>query len=63
VASFERDYLLHHLQLNEWNVSQTAQSIGIERTTLYKKIKTLGINQSDMGVKMLQENIGLKYFL
>ncbi|HQP63488.1 MAG TPA: helix-turn-helix domain-containing protein, partial [Candidatus Cloacimonas sp.] len=48
VASFERDYLLHHLQLNEWNVSQTAQSIGIERTTLYKKIKTLGINQSDM---------------
>ena len=39
---------MHHLQLNEWNVSQTAQSIGIERTTLYKKIKTLGINQSDM---------------
>lgn len=44
VAAFERDYLLHHLALNSWRVSQTAKNIGIERTTLYKKMKALDIN-------------------
>ena len=48
VASFERDYLLHYLSLNNWKISQTAISIGLERTTLYKKIKTLGINHFNM---------------
>ena len=48
VASFERDYLLHYLSLNNWKISQTAKSIGLERTTLYKKIKTLGINHFNM---------------
>jgi len=48
VASFERDYLLHYLSLNNWKISQTAKSIGLERTTLYKKIKTLGINHLNM---------------
>ncbi len=43
VASFERDYLLHHLNQNNWRVSQTAKAIGIERTTLYKKMKSLSI--------------------
>ncbi len=44
VAAFERDYLLHHLAVNSWRVSQTAKNIGIERTTLYKKMKSLDIN-------------------
>ncbi|MDY0151086.1 MAG: sigma-54 dependent transcriptional regulator [Candidatus Cloacimonas sp.] len=43
VAAFEREYLIHHLALNGNRVSQTARSIGIERTTLYKKIKALEI--------------------
>jgi DNA-binding NtrC family response regulator len=43
VAQYERDYLLHHLERNAWQVSKTARSIGIERTTLYKKIKQLSI--------------------
>ncbi len=42
-AAFERDYLTHFLQQNDWLVSKTAAAIGIERTTLYKKIKALGI--------------------
>jgi DNA-binding NtrC family response regulator len=37
--SFEQEYLKYHLQKNGWKISETAQSIGIERTTLYKKIK------------------------
>lgn len=44
VAEFEREYLLYHLKQNGWHISQTAKAIGIERTTLYKKIKNLGIS-------------------
>ncbi len=43
IASFEKDYLLNYLIDNHWNVSTTANQIGIERTTLYKKMKNYGI--------------------
>jgi len=43
-AAFERDYILHYLKEYDWRVSATAKAIGIERTTLYKKMKLLGIN-------------------
>ncbi len=42
-AAFERDYIKHFLAQNDWLVSKTAHAIGIERTTLYKKMKALGI--------------------
>ncbi len=42
-AAFEKDYLLNYLIDNRWNVSDTANQIGIERTTLYKKMKNHGI--------------------
>ena len=42
-AAFEREYLVHFLEENAWQVSKTAAAIGIERTTLYKKMKQLGI--------------------
>ena len=44
IAQYERDYLIHHLEQNSWQVSKTARSIGIERTTLNKKIKQLKIS-------------------
>ena len=44
-SAFERDYILHFLKVNDWMVSKTAQVIGLERTTLYKKIKQLGLAQ------------------
>ena len=43
VAEFEREYLMHHLKNHGWHITQTAKAIGIERTTLYKKIKSLDI--------------------
>ncbi len=43
-AAFERDYILHFLQENDWLVSKTSAAMGIERTTLYKKMKSLSIN-------------------
>ncbi len=43
VASYEREYLLHYLKENNWSVSTTANKIDIERTTLYKKMKSMNI--------------------
>ena len=40
---FEKMYILQRLSENENNISQTADSIGIERSHLHKKIKALGL--------------------
>ncbi len=45
---FEYDYLLHHLQDTNGNVSQTAERAGIERTNLYRKLKTLGLDPKNL---------------
>ncbi len=44
--AFERSYLLYHLNKNDWNVSRTAEDIGMERSQLHRKIKSFGLNQS-----------------
>jgi two-component system nitrogen regulation response regulator NtrX len=41
----ETEFIVHRLQEFEWNISRTAQSLGIERTNLHKKLKTLGIHR------------------
>jgi len=41
---FERQYLRNILQQNNGNVSQTADRIGLERSHLYKKLKSLDID-------------------
>ncbi|MCS7203502.1 MAG: sigma-54 dependent transcriptional regulator [Thermodesulfovibrio sp.] len=41
--AFERDFILKKLRENNWNMTKTAEAIGIERSNLYKKIKALGI--------------------
>jgi DNA-binding phage protein len=40
----ERQIILHALRLNQWNRHATAEQLGINRTTLYKKMKKLGID-------------------
>ena len=42
---FERQYLLHHLELNDNNIAIVAEKAGLERTTLYRKLKDLGIDK------------------
>ncbi len=42
VDVFEKKYLQYHLALNDENMSKTAERIGIERTTLYRKLKKGG---------------------
>ncbi|MBI2155710.1 MAG: sigma-54-dependent Fis family transcriptional regulator [Candidatus Rokubacteria bacterium] len=40
---FERAYILAELRANEWNMTRTAERLGIERSHLYRKIKAYGI--------------------
>lgn len=39
----ERQIILEALDANEWNRQQTAEQLGVNRTTLYKKIKAYGL--------------------
>jgi two-component system, NtrC family, nitrogen regulation response regulator NtrX len=41
--NFERAYILAELRTNDWNVTRTAERLGIERSHLYRKIKTYHI--------------------
>jgi DNA-binding NtrC family response regulator len=44
LANPERQIILEALEGNGWNRQSTAQMLGINRTTLYKKMKKYGIN-------------------
>ncbi len=41
--SFERAYILAELRANDWNMTRTAERLGIERSHLYRKLKTYNI--------------------
>lgn len=43
----ERQIILDALEARDWNRTQTAEFLGINRTTLYKKMKKLGIDDKD----------------
>jgi two-component system, NtrC family, nitrogen regulation response regulator NtrX len=43
-AAYERDYILKKMDENHGNVSRTAEVLGLERSHLYRKMKTLGIS-------------------
>ena len=41
--NFEKDYLTSQLKKHKGNISKTAEFIGMERSALHRKLKTLGI--------------------
>jgi two-component system nitrogen regulation response regulator NtrX len=45
-VQFEKEYLQKKLEEHRWNVSQTAEAIGIERSHLHRKIKAYGVEQN-----------------
>ena len=56
---FEKSYILKRLEELHWNVTQTAESLGIERSNLHRKMKQLGISSSSDHpgkIQKLQEN-------
>ena len=40
---FEREFLVEKLEANGWNISRTAEIIGLKRESLSRKIRSLGI--------------------
>ncbi len=45
--AYERDYILKELDRSHGNVSRAAEFLGLERSHLYRKMKTLGIQLSE----------------
>ena len=41
--NFEKNYLLNQLKKNKGNISKTAEFIGMERSAVHRKLKSLGI--------------------
>lgn len=46
-SAYEREFILRKLQENRWNMTQTASVLGLERSHLYRKMKSLGIAAPD----------------
>jgi two-component system, NtrC family, nitrogen regulation response regulator NtrX len=46
---FERDYILRALTAQQGNISRTADMLGIERSNLYRKMRSFGIAPSRRG--------------
>jgi two-component system nitrogen regulation response regulator NtrX len=44
---FERDYLKAQIQRFGGNISRTANFVGMERSALHRKLKSLGLNSND----------------
>ena len=46
----ERALIMEVLEMHNWNRNATADALGINRTTLYKKMKRLGLEDGRVGV-------------
>ena len=44
-ALFERDFILRCLDRHQWNITEAAQELGIERTNLHRKMRQLDIKR------------------
>ncbi len=45
-AAYERDFVLRKLEENRWNMTKAAAALGLERSHLYRKMRSLGIAPS-----------------
>ena len=43
-AAFERSFLLEQLRAHGWNISRTAEFVGLKRESLSRKVRSLGID-------------------
>ena len=43
-SDFERSYIIGKLEENDWNVSKTADALGIERSNLHRKLRSYEID-------------------
>jgi two-component system nitrogen regulation response regulator NtrX len=45
-SAYEREFVLRKLEENHWNMTNTAAALGLERSHLYRKMRSLGIAPS-----------------
>ncbi len=45
-SAYEREFVLRKLEENRWNMTRAAASLGLERSHLYRKMRSLGIAPS-----------------
>jgi two-component system nitrogen regulation response regulator NtrX len=43
-ARFEREFLVEKLRANHWNISRTAELVGLARESLSRKLRSLGVD-------------------
>src|SRR6202790_1990916 len=41
--AYEREFILRKLEENQWHMTRTAETLGLERSHLYRRMRTLGI--------------------
>jgi two-component system nitrogen regulation response regulator NtrX len=46
-SAYEREFILRKLSENQWNMTRTAIALGLERSHLYRKMKSLGISSEE----------------
>ena len=46
-SAYEREFILRKLSENQWNMTRTAAALGLERSHLYRKMKSLGISAEE----------------
>jgi DNA-binding NtrC family response regulator len=51
VTNFEREYILKKLEMNHWHRTKVAYELGIDRKTLFKKMRNYGIFVPHNGAK------------
>jgi two-component system nitrogen regulation response regulator NtrX len=56
--AFERQYLMAQVGRFGGNISRTAEFVGMERSALHRKLKTLGVHQRGVGEAALSEAAG-----
>ncbi len=47
LAAAEREIVLRVLEAHSWRMTAAAEELGLERSHLYKKLKTLGIERPE----------------
>ena len=45
---FEYRFILQALQLNDWNITETARQLGIERTNLHRKMRQHNVSREEL---------------
>ena len=48
---FERDFIIQTLEASDWNITETAQKLGIERTNLHRKMRQYNITRKSENYK------------